>query len=246
MKINFFWIGDTLPKVSQLSLKSFIDNNHEVILWTYNKNCKNIPSGTIIENAEEILPRTRIFHYNGLGDCRFGSYGGFSDIFRYYLLQKVGGWYCDTDVTCLKNFDSIPNNDYVFKPYYHGATGNVLKTPSNNEFLKSCIEKTENEINENNKNWVKPVVIFSEMIKKHNLENFIVDKSLFGDDTKKDLYHYFEIGYTKNKIQLPEYAIHWSNEYVTTGAWDVDIKRNLEKPIPTTLYYKLLKKHNLL
>ena len=73
MKINFFWIGERLTKMGQLSLKSFMDNGHESVLWTYNKDCKNIPDGTIIEDAGEILNPSKIYTYKGNGDCKSKS-----------------------------------------------------------------------------------------------------------------------------------------------------------------------------
>jgi hypothetical protein len=246
MKINFLWIGSELNKIGQLSLKSFIDNGHESVLWAYDKNCKNIPYGTIVEDAGQIIHPDKIFSYKGDGDCRKNSYGGFSDIFRYYLLQEVGGWYCDMDVTCLKNFEEISSNEYVIRP--HNMTkyvGNILKTPKNNEFLKACIEETEKEINETNYRWIKPLEILSDQIEKFQLEKYVVPTEYFGKDDIVFLKELLCLGFNK-KSELPKYAIHWCNEAVSTGQWDSSIRRDWNSPIPTTLYYRLLKKHNLL
>lgn len=247
MKINFLWIGDSLSKIGQLSLKSFADNGHEPVLWVYNKNCANIPPGVTIEDAGQIIHPSKIFSYKGNGDCRLNSYGGFSDIFRYYLINTVGGWYCDMDVTCLKNFETISSNEYILRP--HNTTtvvGNIIKAPSSCAFLDACIYDTELEINENNNRWVKPLEILNKNVQKFNLTRFIVDKCVFGNDDIFELRKYLAIGFYESEFNLPEYAIHWCNEAVTTGQWDRQVKRDWEKPLPTTLYYKLLKKHKLL
>ena len=89
MEINFLWIGDKLGKLEQLTLKSFLDNGHQPVVWLYDRECTGIPDGTFKKDANEILPSLRIFSYEGRGDCRAGSYGGFSDLFRYYLLKAV-------------------------------------------------------------------------------------------------------------------------------------------------------------
>lgn len=247
MKINFLWIGDTLTKMGQLSLKSFIDHGHESVLWIYDKNCKNIPDGVIIEDAGQIIHPDKVFAYKGQGDCRDRSYGGFSDIFRYYLLQEVGGWYCDMDVTCLQNFEAISNTEYVFRPHSIAKyVGNILKTPKNNEFLKECIIRTEKEINEDNYRWIKPLEILSDCIDEFNFQDSVVSKDIFGNDDIEDLRSYLKIGFITGGLKLPKYAIHWCNEAVTTGQWDSSIRRDWNIPMPTTLYYKLLKKHNLL
>lgn len=252
MKINFLWIGESLTKIGQLSLKSFLDHGHEPVLWAYDKNCKNVPDGVKVEDAGQIMHPSKIFSYKGKGDCRKNSYGGFSDIFRYYLLNKVGGWYCDMDVTCLKNFETLPDRDYILRP--HSLTkvvANIIKTPSDDAFLKSCIIETEKEIDEENYRWVKPLEILDQQVEKFNLMDRIVDKTIFGNDCLNDIKNYVSIGYTTKSFlekgtTLPEYALHWCNEAITTGQWDNSIRRDWSKPIPTTLYYRLLKKHNLL
>jgi hypothetical protein len=245
MEINFFWIGDRFSKMCQLSLKSFLDNDHKVILWVYD-DVKNVPDGVCIKNANEILDSSKIFTYKGNGDCRNGSYGGFSDIFRYHLIQKVGGWYCDTDVVCLKNFTQIPDQEYVIRP--HSSTkcvANIFKAPKNNNFLKRCIERTENEIDDFNFNWINPLIILNECVEEFSYQKYIVSKNLFGNDNLTDLIQMLDIPF-KNKLKFPEYAIHWCNELVTTGQWYSELKRDWEKPIPTSLYYRLLKRHKLL
>jgi len=246
MNINFLWIGDNIPKIGTLSLKSFLDHGHNPILWAYDKNCKNIPDGVTIEDAGQIIHPSKIFSYKGNGDCRNKSYGGFSDIFRYHLLQETGGWYCDMDVTCLKNFETL-NEDYVIRPHSNTKyVGNILKTPKNNKFLKDCIKLTEAHITENNDSWIKPLRILSECVDKNNLQNKVVSKEIFGNASSDEIKMFIAIGFIKNKIKLPEYAIHWCNEAISTGQWDYSVKRDWETPVPTTLYYKLLKKHNLL
>lgn len=247
MKINFLWIGDSLSLNGQLTLKSFLDHGHEPVLWAYDKNCKNVPSGVIIEDAGDILHPSKIFTYKNRGDCRIGSYGGFSDIFRYYLLLKIGGWYCDMDTVCLKNFEEISNQPYVLRPHnFTPIVGNIMKTPQNCEFMKACIENTEKEIDENNYRWIKPLEILSDTFKQFELNQYVVPINYFGNDNIKDIKTYLDLGYYKSKFELPIYALHWCNEAVSTGQWDPSIKRDWNAPVPTTLYYKLIKKHKLL
>lgn len=245
--INFLWIGDYLNKMCQLTLKSFLDFDHQVILWAYNKEIKNIPSGVIVKNANEILEKNNIFSYKGFGDCRNGSYGGFSDIFRYHLLDKIGGWYCDMDVTCMNNFSTITEKEYCIKPHnkYH-SVANVIKAPKDSFFIKKCIEDTENQVNEKNDQWVLPLKILSDNVKDFKLDEFIVPKDYFGNDDVNDLHLLLKFPFLKDQYPLPKYAIHWCNEAISTGQWDKKIKRCWDSPLPTTLYYRLLKKHKII
>jgi hypothetical protein len=247
MKINFLWIGDRLGKLEQLTLKSYLDNNHTPVIWLYDLTCSNIPEGVVKEDANQILPSNKIFSYTGRGDCRKGSYGGFSDIFRYYLLLQTGGWYSDMDVTCLKNFSDVDNQPYVFRPHrYTKAVGNIMKCPAQSTFLQKCIDKTEAIIDMNNDKWVYPVQILSDCIFEDKLDKFIAPKAWFGEDNINDLKDLLNIGVFSNRSNLPTYAVHWCNEALSTGQWDWTVKRDFNTPIPTTLYYNLLKKHNLL
>lgn len=104
--IQGLWIGAELSVMEQLSISSFLRNGHEYHLYAYDK-LKNIPTGTVIKDANEILPASRIFKYK-----HQASYAGFSNFFRYKLLLERGGWWSDTDNVCLRPF-AFPE-EYVF------------------------------------------------------------------------------------------------------------------------------------
>ena len=247
MIINFLWVGDKLGKLEQLTLSSFANKQHEPHLWVYNKDCAGVPSNVVIRDASEIIPSDKVFSYSGGGDCRTGSYGGFSDIFRYYLLKKIGGWYCDMDVTCLRNFSDIDTQPYLFRPHLRvGLVGNIMKCPADSDFINECIEATEKQVDKNNTRWVLPVQILKDCAYKHKLEKYIAPVEWFGDDNIDAIKKLIAIGAFMSAEILPKYAIHWCHEAVSTGKWDRSIKRDFNTPVPTTLYYNLLKQHNLL
>lgn len=246
MTVNFLWIGTTLGLMERLTLTSFLHNDHTPVLWLYDKKCKGIPKGVKIKDAGEILHPSKVFAYTGNGDCRKGSYGGFSDIFRYHLLYKTGEWYCDMDVTCLKNFSSI-KQDYVFRPHPKTkVVGNIMKTPKECEVMKACIDITESEVTPLNDRWIKPLEILNEQVEQFNLTPHICSTEWFGLDDSKHLQELLALNYFIQNIKLPKYAIHWCNEAITTGQWNKSIKRDWNVPIPSTLYYNLLKDHKLI
>jgi len=92
--------------MEQLSICSFLLNGHDYHLYIYD-HVKNIPAGTVIRDANEVLPAARIFQYK-----HRPSYAGFANLFRYKLLFERGGWWVDTDTICLKAFDF--HDEYVF------------------------------------------------------------------------------------------------------------------------------------
>ncbi len=95
--IQMLWVGGSLSQLEHLCMQSFLSNGHPVHLYTYGK-VDNVPSAVTCLNAEDILGKEHIFLHKG-------SYACFADLFRWKLLFERGGYYCDTDILCLKPFD---------------------------------------------------------------------------------------------------------------------------------------------
>jgi len=89
--IQGLWIGECLSQLEALTICSFQRVGHPFHLYCY-QDLANVPEGTILKDANEILPKNEI--YQPL--CQF------ADWFRYLLLYKKGGWWSDLDVICLK------------------------------------------------------------------------------------------------------------------------------------------------
>lgn len=124
--IQTLWIGPSLSSMERLSLRSFLANGHEVHLYTYG-DVAGVPNGTVLRDANEILPASRIFQYRD-----FASYAGFSNYFRYRLLLLRGGWWIDTDMICLRPLTGFAG-DHVFGAERHEdtvyITSGVIKAP---------------------------------------------------------------------------------------------------------------------
>lgn len=88
--------------MERLCIVSHLKNGHEYHLWTYGP--LEVPEGVILEDGNEILPKSEIFTYSGPKEEGGGSVSAFSNLFRYKLLSERDGWWCDTDVVCLKPF----------------------------------------------------------------------------------------------------------------------------------------------
>lgn len=245
MIINCFWHGASFSFLEKLTLKSFVNNGYNVKLWCYNDDHSvDCPQQVEICDASEILPYDRLYTYNGNGDCRKGSLGGFSDLFRYYLIYKKGGVYVDMDSTCLKPFDF--SADYVIKPHKQCSTvANVLKAPIGSNFLKDCIEETEKHITAENSEWVKPVHIFNEMITRHQLQSYIVPVDYFGHDDPEIMYRTKTERYISGRSVLPRYILHWCKE-ASYGQWNYRELYDWYKPKPLSVFYNLLQQNNLI
>jgi hypothetical protein len=144
MKVQSMWIGDRLTLIEQLCIESFLQNGYAFNLYTYG-NVRNVPSGTTVLDANEILPLEWKARF-----CDTGSHsvGAFSDVFRFKLLYDQGGIWVDMDVICLRRF--IIKSDYCF-PLTSGRMilfpdrGTAvdtwfLKAPKQSDLLHYCYE----------------------------------------------------------------------------------------------------------
>lgn len=95
--IQMLWIGNQLSPIEQLCMKSFLYHGHQVDLFAYS-DINGVPSDVTIRDASEIIEPSKVFKHRN-------SYAAFVDLFRWALLGKRGGYYCDTDVLCLKPFE---------------------------------------------------------------------------------------------------------------------------------------------
>jgi mannosyltransferase OCH1-like enzyme len=145
--IQGLWIGPELSRMEQLSISSFLQNGHDYHLYVYDE-VKNVPAGTVIRDANEILPAARIFQYK-----HRPSYAGFSNFFRYKLLLDRGGWWADSDTVCLKAFD-FPD-EYVFSSEidYRGVevvASGIIKVPPGSSIMayawKACEKKNPSRL----------------------------------------------------------------------------------------------------
>jgi len=216
--VHGLWIGDELSNLELLTLNSFLQNGHDFHLWLYDSLKTRLPEGITVKDANQILPRNAIFRYRLRcpipnedrfmpGDFGEGSLAGFSDVFRYRLLYEQGGWWSDMDNTCLKPLDF--EEPYVFKYRLRlGATGNLMKCPARSPLMQRCFERTRQEVDENNTEWLKPIRILVDSIKELGLEEFIRE-GISNYDVWEDVEPFL-----KSNAPMPEsfYVFHWSNE----------------------------------
>lgn len=235
--VHGLWIGDELSPMELLTISSFISNGYNFFLWIYKPLKNELPKGCVCSDANQILPKESIFTYKytsqfGKG---VGSYAGFSDIFRYKLLYEKGGWWVDMDVTCLKPFNIT--TPYFFRNHHSlPLVGNIMKAPIGSELMKKCYEDSILEIDENNRDWHKPIKILIKNVFEFKLEHYIVT-----DICNKDRWDLIKnFIYKQKKIPTNWFFIHWCNENWRT--------KNISKqnPIYYSNYGQLLLDYNLI
>lgn len=236
--VHGLWIGKELSLMEMLTVKSFIENGYVFHIWTYDRLINDLPEGCVVCDANEILPAEKVFRYKyssqfGTGK---GSYAGFSDIFRYKLLYEKGGWWVDMDVTCLKPFD-VPA-PYFFREHHDlPLVGNIMKAPKGSAFMFKCYEDAVREVDENNRDWHRPITILVENVFKFELQKYIVR-----DVSNTDEWHKIKPFVYSNKLPVPEnwYFVHWCNEVWRTNNFDKNA------PFYASFYGQLLMKYQLI
>ena len=122
--------------MEELTIRSFLKHGHEFHLYTYG-NIAGLPDGCIVHDASEILPASAI--------AKFQCLANFADLFRLALLYRMGGWWVDMDVCCLRPFEF--KADYVFSSQYERngnadeANNGIIRAPKGSDLIKHCIER---------------------------------------------------------------------------------------------------------
>jgi hypothetical protein len=85
-----FWHGSPLSPYQLLCLRSFVDRGHTVEVFTHGREL-SVPDWVQQRDAHEIFPTDHVLHYqSGFGA---GSPSLHSNLFRYMMLQQLGGWW---------------------------------------------------------------------------------------------------------------------------------------------------------
>jgi len=232
--VHTMWVGDSLSLLERLTIKSLQQHGHEVHLWAYNF-VKNIPEGTILRDASEILPKNSIFSYqgipyNGLPNNGIGSLSHWSDRFQMKLLGMVGGIYSQLDVTYFKPIDF--KEDYLFIKYYSNILQTFLmKCPKGSSFAIEAYSELKNNINS------RSITYMDWNCSMRTLQSVLSTM----EDLKNDKYafvNYFDNGGSIGGPLLEDWnftsdihLVHWSN---------ATINAHKNNPKPGSFYHKTL------
>lgn len=139
--IQVLWVRGKLSRMEMLSLRSFLAQGHAVHLYTYNSP-PNLPAGVAVHDASHIVDAKWV-PTTDPGAFGKGTLGAFSDLFRYHLLHRRGGWWSDLDVVALKpwrDFPDIVAASTQERRYGRVANGFVLRFPAGHPVMARCAE----------------------------------------------------------------------------------------------------------
>ena len=130
-----FWGGPPLTAYEELSLTSVVSRGHRVMLYSYDKTLR-VPAGVELLSAEEILPGTIHEFVYPNGDRSIALQ---SDLFRYEVLRRYGGWYFDLDIVLLS--EGLPSDPiFLARQDKHFVNAAVMKFSSDHPLMKSAAD----------------------------------------------------------------------------------------------------------
>lgn len=177
---NFFWAFPPISFYDEICIESFVKNEFQVNLYTYDQNIKI--NGVNIINANEIIDINEVNKYNFSG-YKSSPYSGLSNEFRYLLMNKNKGWWFDTDVFCLKHAKFFDDLDKVNQKFIAGFEKNrdvnvaVLKI-NESKIIHALLE--ELKIKKKKLKWGElGPALFTKVLKRYNLIDLSQPKNLF-------------------------------------------------------------------
>jgi len=242
---NFFWDGE-MSNLEKNCIKSFVRHGFKVKLWSYN--------GLVVEGAESCdaslildesyVNNNDIEQHHDIKSAEKCKLAAFSDIFRFRLIAKYGGWWFDTDCFCLKDVSEFTkiksNHDLVSFYEEQGDIGCGVFYMKKDTIFSNLIIEEFNKLMEIEKGKISKWAtfgpkFFTNFIIKHNLLNGIFDISQcysihWGQD---DLMFY---------PQYLEQAIDMTKDSLLTHIWTAYFpEKQIDKnnPIEGSFLHKL-------
>lgn len=195
-KDNVFllWIGDELPELQRLCLKSLLLTGHNVEFWAY-KNYPGLESLPHQENlnlcnANEIIPQDKIWTYN-VSEFGKGSVSGFANHWRLVYLEKYGGTWVDFDILAIRNIEEFYSNEPILIGSEWVGTkdkgnqrpnNNLLSFPKNDKLVKEMKDIAE-KIGSKSKHAETGPKLLSKLIKTKKwqiYQKFVLDYQAVG------------------------------------------------------------------
>lgn len=192
--IHYIWVGPndlgSLQKRCIASWKKYLPD-YKFKLW----NEKNLPSEVMDNSYVQSMYKKRKWAF-------------VSDYIRFWVLEKEGGIYLDTDTEVLKPFDDLLEHSVFFGKTKDGYTAaGVIGAVPHHRVIQDILSMYEND-REYSMNRTSPVTI-TNVLEKNSYEDVVVyDYQYFNpcDDGERCSPDKLSIAYTNN---------HWAESWVS-------------------------------
>lgn len=182
-EVNMLLIAKELDIITNLCIRSFLDKEYKVNLYTYIP-IQGIPTGAVRKDAETILSLLSIQNM---------EIEKIKSLFAYTLLYKKGGLFVNNDTLCL---DKIIWKEHLLVRDHTGELSNkIIAALKGDLLMKSLIELEKSKIKDKNK--MKFIESFNLMhkVKSYNkycsvyptnIENMFMNKKFDVDQIEND------------------------------------------------------------
>ena len=236
---NFFWAG-SLTDYEAASINSFVKNKFLVNLWTYNnKSFPKVSNEVQIKDATEILSSELLNKLNQ--NYQRANFSSFSNLFRYKLIEKYGGWWFDTDCYCQKNVEEfemlLSGRDYILGLERKDYVGSAVMYFNNLDLLNKIQNEAYDLIKKNNfkLKWgeIGPDLITDIVISNGLIENML-DPNYFFPISPNQIQKLFDPKNQNNNKKLIEdsFICHTWNEMFRK----YNINKLVHPPVGSFLY----------
>jgi hypothetical protein len=204
-----FHMGAPLNLWERCSLQSFADYGHELVLFSYQP--LSVPSGVRLEPADDVLSVAERDRF--LGHLP-NSYAQLSDLFRYELLRRFGGWWVDTDVMCQS--EMLPADDVVIGRTLRGGVGiGIMKFPARHPLIDQAIAfcRSNQHAALNAHRTIFGPMLFNKLVQDHPIP--IRERELFYPIQGQDIWSLGEPACAAEMRRATQQCpmLHWFQEY---------------------------------
>jgi len=197
---NFFWGGNLTP-YEEANFFSFLNNGFNVNVWSYQK--LTLPKEIAIRDANEIISKEFLLKFTQ--NFQKSNMSSFSNLFRYELMLKEGGWWFDSDCVCLKdvsNFSKLAKNQkFVLALENPDLVGSSVMYINDKIVAEMLLDETNKRINENNYKFfwgeIGPYLI-TDVLKANNLFEKTIKTEYFYKIKPEEFYMLFDPDSTSN------------------------------------------------
>jgi glycosyltransferase involved in cell wall biosynthesis len=166
--VRSFWHGSLLNPYLLLCLRSFVRQGCRVEVFSYEPD-PGFPEWIVARDAREIVPAKSVLVYRkGPGA---GSPSLHSNLFRFALLDRLGGWWIDTDIAMLRG--PLPSAPYYFAVEEDHFANSVVKFPKGYPLLEEGAERCRQA--DEDVTWgVTGPILFTSLVHHHKLADWAV------------------------------------------------------------------------
>jgi hypothetical protein len=178
--VRSLWIGDALPAAHAACIASYLRVGHPFELFTYGQ-VEGVPRGVRVRDANEIVSRERVFRYGEAAGEGRGGLSGFSNLFRYALLVREGGYWVDCDMFCLRPFPTDPMviSTERMRNGRRTVTSCVLKCPAGDPLAHYCLARAVASDPKMLVHGETGPALVAEVVKKRSLEHALAAPEVF-------------------------------------------------------------------